>query len=97
MANTDITLTQLKTELGAVKTAIRAQSWDTAYQECVCAQATLAGLAETQSDGGTMVRYRTTIAELMKLIERGQAAQAQSSSRSRFAFAKTCSSGVQRA
>lgn len=97
MANTDITLDQLKTELGAVKTAVRAQDWDAAYSECVCAQATLAGLEESISDAGTSLRYRNEIKGLMELIGQGQSSAAASSSNSRFAFAKTCLNGRQRA
>lgn len=73
MANTDITLAQLKIELGAVKTAVRAKDWDTAYQEAVCAAATLTGLESQIGDAGVTARYREQIEQLLNVIEKGRA------------------------
>jgi hypothetical protein len=54
MADTDVTIAQLRVELGRVKTALRAKDFVTARIELTCASATRAGLNAKISDAGGM-------------------------------------------
>jgi len=80
VADTDITLVQLKVELGNVKTYLRAADYAQARLELACARATLAGLAARQSDAGTAVEYRPLVDDLLKAIDAAEAAAAGASS-----------------
>ena len=89
MAETNITIAQFQTELGRVKTAIRARDWDTAHTELAAAEITLSGLEEQVGDAGTTIKYRTQLDGARKALESAKAGVGQSSSKARFAFGRT--------
>lgn len=95
VADTDITIAQLNTEIGSVKTYIRAGNWTAARRECVCAQATLAGLEDSLSAAGRSIHYRSEIAKLYQLIEEAEAHADLEAQPRRAAFARTCYNGRQ--
>ncbi|MEN6533263.1 MAG: hypothetical protein ABFD89_06340 [Bryobacteraceae bacterium] len=75
-----ITLAQLKTELDLVKTYLLADDFANARKYVACASATLAGLAQSTSDNGTVVAYRQTLDDLRKAVADAQSASSSSSS-----------------
>jgi hypothetical protein len=88
LANTDITIAQFKTELAAVKTAIRARDWSTAHTELACAEITLSGIEKQLSDNGASVQYRDMLDGARKALEAAKTGTAQSSTNNRIVYAR---------
>lgn len=68
-----ITFTQLNTELDEAKTAISAGNWATARSALLRANITLLGLPLQAQKDGTMVMYRTIMADIEKQITAAEA------------------------
>jgi hypothetical protein len=78
MADSDITIAQLRVELAAIKSALAAGNYALALNKCAIAQATLAGLEESKGDGGIQVKFRTDLQALKTLILEAKAAATES-------------------
>lgn len=90
MADTDITEAQLKTELGSVKTYIRAGDFASARKELACAGVTLTRLCQMTGQAGQSVSYRNDLEGLIKIVDQAEKALAKSSdNQKRFIRART--------
>lgn len=78
MADSDITLTQLRSELAEIKAALRAGNYVLALQLHAIASTTLAGLEESKGDGGVTIKYRTDLQALRTAILEAKSASAES-------------------
>lgn len=89
MADTDIDLTQFRTELGAVKTAIRAADWATARQELAAAAVTLAGLEASIADAQASASYRANWQQVSDALDKAEDAAAARSGKARLGVVST--------
>ena len=90
MADTDITEEQLKTELGAIKTALRAGDYAEARLQVAVANATLAGLAsQFGHDSSTTTLYRQALDNIQKNIDAAETSKGKHAGESRIGYLRT--------